>query len=1041
MSNHPNQRARQLCVYAGMLLGIPAALGQSYLIQTVAGTTRLKNGAPALSTPLRRPFGAVQDSNGNVYIADDLDSRILMVGTDGNIHVIAGTGVPGFSGDNGPALNATFDEPRNPYLDGKGGLYVVDYYNARVRLINLATKIVTTVAGNGKYPFSGDGGPAVSAGMDPSSVATDAAGNLYIADYSNNRIRKVSALNQTISTIAGQSISGDAGDGGPASASVLNGPLGLSIDSQGMIYFADYWNNYVRVINPQTGMINAFAGNGNFGLPVDNAPASTAPLLVPIATAAEPDGSIVILEFNYIQRVANGIIHTIAGTGAYGYSGDGGAAISAEFALPAAISAAPNGDIIVSDTGNFRVRRIHGIQINAVAGTGITENIPATTAFLNGPEDVAAGAGGGFVFPDTNNSVVRQVSGGTISGLAGTGVAGSGMGELYFPQGVAVDPQGNVYVADTDNNRILRLALNGAFTVVAGSGNYGDQGDGGSALVAALAGPTAVAVDAAGNLYIADYGNCAIRMVDTSQKISTLAGTGLCASTGNNGQANLASVDAVALALDGKGNLYLAEPDTDRVRKIDLNSKIITPVAGAGSPGYSGDGSAATVAQLAQPTGVTVDAQGDVFIADFGNSVVRMIKGAAIYTVAGTGPGNFTFDFESGPALGVSIDPIAVSAAPDGSIYIADAFNDRIRQLTPVIPAKATVSSGNVQTGVPGSQVAVSVTVTDGSGNPVSGATVTFTVASGSATLSASTVQTNASGVATVLVTLGSAGPVQIQAVAQGLSPVMISLTSAGPQINSGGVEGAGLSVPPVTTLSVGGIASVFGAGFGGPATFASIGQGDLVNGALPAQFMGVCVKVSGVKSPIFGVSDTQVNFQVPAVSGNSASVEVAANCGTSHELASTGLSAQIAAAAPEFFYFQTNQDGHNPVAAVDSLNNAYTGAANLFPGGGTQPAQPGEYITVYATGFGATNPSVAPGVLAPGLARVSAPFTVFLNGQPLASANILYAGTTPSSAGLYQLDFQVPANAPNGDLSLAIKIGGIASPAGAYITVQAPGQ
>ncbi len=206
----------------------------------------------------------------------------------------------------------------------------------------------------------------------------------------------------------------------------------------------------------------------------------------------------------------------------------------------------------------------------------------------------------------------------------------------------------------------------------------------------------------------------------------------------------------VDVTLDNAGNLYFAEPATNRVRKINLNTMIVSPVAGAGSAGYSGDGGPAAVAQLFAPSGVAVDAQGDVFIADTGNSVVRMISGTTIWTIAGTG--NFTFDLESGPALGVSIDPIGISVNSNGTVYIADEFNDRIRMLTPVTPASVNVSSKNIQTAVPGTQVSISVKVTDASGNPVSGAVVNFSVTTGSAQLSAASAATNASGVATVLV-------------------------------------------------------------------------------------------------------------------------------------------------------------------------------------------------------------------------------------------------------------------------------------------------
>jgi trimeric autotransporter adhesin len=533
------RRILQLGVCAAALLGASAAFGQSYIIQTVAGTTRLKNGAPATSTPLRYPWGASQDASGNVYFADYLDNRILMVGVDNNIHIVAGTGVAGFTGDGGPALNAKLDGPRAVRLDGKGGLYVADYNNSRVRLINLSASTIVTVAGNGNYQWSGDQGPAISAGLDPDDIAVDSAGNLYIADFLNNRIREVSAVNQTIATIAGQSYSGDAGDGGPASKAVLSGPTGISVGSTGVIYFADYFNNYVRMINQQTGVINAFAGNGNFGL-VDGVPAATAPMDIPFGTSVEASGNVLILEINYIQRVtlADGLIHVVAGSDTLGYGGDGQAASTALFSFPLYIAAAPNGDIVISDTGNYRVRRIHGAIINSVAGTTIADNIPATTAFLNQPEDVAGAGSGNFVFVDTGDSRVRMVSNGVIANVVGNGVAGSDPGELDFPEGIGRDAQGNVYIADTSNNRVLRVVPGGTYSVVAGNGMQGYLGDHGYAPAAELSNPTAVAVDASGNVYISDSGNCAIRMVNPGLTITTLAGNGGCASTGNNGPAS-----------------------------------------------------------------------------------------------------------------------------------------------------------------------------------------------------------------------------------------------------------------------------------------------------------------------------------------------------------------------------------------------------------------------------------------------------------------------------------------------------------------------
>ncbi len=215
----------------------------------------------------------------------------------------------------------------------------------------------------------------------------------------------------------------------------------------------------MRAINLQTGVINAFAGNGNFGL-IDGAAALSAPMYVPFGTSVEASGNVLILEVNYIQRVtlSDGFIHVVAGSDSLGYGGDGAAASTALFSFPFYIAAAPNGDIVISDTGNFRVRRIHGAIINTVAGTTIADNIPATTAFLNQPEDVVGNGAGGFVFPDTGDSRVRNEcpTAGHCTTLWKLGVAGSLIPcqTGFSGKDSACDAQGNVVWYDRRESRI-----------------------------------------------------------------------------------------------------------------------------------------------------------------------------------------------------------------------------------------------------------------------------------------------------------------------------------------------------------------------------------------------------------------------------------------------------------------------------------------------------------------------------------------------------------------------------------------------------------
>jgi len=414
-----------------------------------------------------------------------------------------------------------------------------------------------------------------------------------------------------------------------------------------------------------------------------------------------------------------------------------------------------------------------------------------------------------------------------------------------------------------------------------------------------------------------------------------------------------------------------------------------------------------------------------------------------ITTIAGNS--SKIFNGETGTAIGVSIDPTRVAVGSAGAIYVTDQFNDRIRKLVVQVPATMTISSGDAQSGPPGTSLSIAVKVADATGIPVGNVVVSFAVSTGTASLSAGTATTGGDGTATIQLTLGATvGALKITAAAAGLSGVTFNLTVTQPvitvpmpTITSGGVEGAALSVPAVQALSTGGIASVFGINFGGGAGFVKVGSSDLVNGQVPTNFQGVCVTVGGASAPIFGASQTQVNFQVPAVTAGTAMVQVITGCGTANPLTSNAVAITTQAATPEFFYFVQSANGINPVAATDAISGIGIAAANLFPGSGFAPAYPNEYVTVYATGFGATTPAIAPGAFPTQLASATGTVTVTLGGVAIPAANVLYAGVTPESPGLYQVNLLIPATTPNGNLPLTIQIGSQQSPAGAYLTVQ----
>lgn len=260
---------------------------------------------------------------------------------------------------------------------------------------------------------------------------------------------------------------------------------------------------------------------------------------------------------------------------------------------------------------------------------------------------------------------------------------------------------------------------------------------------------------------------------------------------------------------------------------------------------------------------------------------------------------------------------------------------------------------------------------------------------------------------------------------------------SLAPAITAGGVVGAGLSVPPVTQIAPDGLISIFGQNFAPPGTARGLTAADIASGNLPANLACTCVAVNHQLAPILYVSPTMINAQAPTLPGeDGASVQVIANCGSAVEMASAAQPGSAQAIAPEFFFFQQNASGANPVAATDAISGALIGAPGLLPGGVFTPAKPGEYVALYMTGLGQTDPPIAPGALATSAAQTAWPASVTLDGRQLAPSDVLYSGAAPGFAGLYQVNIRVPADARNGSLPVSLTIGGVPTPPGAFLVV-----
>ncbi len=660
--------------------------GQNYTLGTVAGRG-LPDGVPATAAGVAFVSGVTTDAAGNLYFsAQDYDA-VYRRESNGLLTRVAGNGKHESSGDGGPAIAAGVAAPRGIALDSAGNLYVAEMENPRVRKIS--NGVVTTVAGGG---FAlGDNGPAASAQLkEPLDVAVDAAGNLYIADGGDHRIRMVS--NGVITTIAGNGTQGYGGDNGPATSAQINYPTALAVDSAGNLYIADSGNNRIRKVSG--GVITTVAGDGTRGYGGDGGPATSARLAAPAGVEVDSAGNLYIADLGNlrVRKVANGLITTIAGTGSPGYAGDNGPATSAQMEGPLHVASDAAGNLYIADGIDHRIRQVSGGVITTAVGNGSFgysgDNGPAADAQLDLPWGVAVDAAGSVYIADYSNYRVRKVSGGNITTVAGNGVYGfSGDNgaatdaKLRSPAAVAVDAGGSLYIADYWDHRVRKVS-NGVITTVAGNGGSGSAGDNGPATSASLSKPSGAAVDAAGNLYIADASNNRIRKVSNGV-ITTFAGGGT--TLGDNGPAVNAKLSGpVSVALDSAGNLYIADTGNHRIRKV--SNGVITTVAGNGTYGFSGDDGPAVGAQLYQPTGVAVDAAGNIFIVDRGNYRIRRVSNGKIFTIGGNGTSGFSGDGSPANA-GQFIDPFSVAVDSAGIVYVSDRSNHRIRSLTPGGPS------------------------------------------------------------------------------------------------------------------------------------------------------------------------------------------------------------------------------------------------------------------------------------------------------------------------------------------------------------------
>lgn len=659
-------------------------------------------------------------------------------------------------------------------------------------------QVLSTLAGGGPNNVA-----ALSAPIgNPWAVARDQAGNTYISDSRGSRVLKVDANNK-LTVLAGNIAASYSGDRGPASAASLRWPNGIAVDTVGNVYIADTGNSVVRVVNSQSssitvagvtiqpGTIQTIAGTGTSGFAGDGGAATSAQLNQPAGVSVDSSGNIFIADTlnSVVRKVsASGVINTVAGNFTFGagFSGDGGAATNAQLAWPADVKLDSTGNLYIADTRNLRVRVVNTQQstvtiagitippgdILTVAGNGTAgfagDGGPASMGELNFPQGVLVSAGGTFFIADSSNNVVRAVSpGGIISTVAGNFNLGPGdygngglavNAQLDFPAGLALDSAGDLFIADLYNSaiRVVTAQNNDIQEAFGLMNDIAYFGDGTAAPNSDLFGPSGVASDSSGNVYIADARNNRIRVINTQSSqivvagiaiapgmIATVAGNGticLAAPCGDGGPASNAQLSyPVDLTIGPAGDIFFVDyqPSTgvfpvSVVREVVASNGVIQTVAGNLSLGlgYSGDGGPATNAQLNQALGLTMDKSGNLYIADSSNNVIRAVnmqKSAVsllgvtvqpgnIATVAGNGAqcANGTSACgDGGKAMNAQFNaPTGVALDRAGNLYISDSADNRVRE---VMAATSNVEP-YAGTGT------VCVTQPCGSGGPAAGA-------------------------------------------------------------------------------------------------------------------------------------------------------------------------------------------------------------------------------------------------------------------------------------------------------------------------------